>query len=404
MTCALRSAVVLCLVLGAGEAFAQPPIAPAEPSTPARMQAGPLEVRPAIILRDIGWDSNVFNQAGRQEGDYTATVGAKVDASLRKSHVIGTYSSFYEYLFFKEFQSERGSNRGSEGRIDVVFGRIRPYALGGISSSHDRPNAEIDRRAGRLQTQGGFGVIAAAFSRTALNASFRRLAVEYDDDETFRGVRLADELNGHVDTISLGADIDVSPLTTVSVHGEHAAERFTLSPDRDADSYRAGVTATFNPLALISGRATLAYRAFRPLNAAVRDFSGLTAAVALAYAYRDQSRIALNFDRDLRHSFSEQMPYYISTGGRVTFTQRLAWKLDGQAVVGAERIAYEPRLDAPGVPGDHDRVRVYGGGVGYELREGARLGLNFDRTTRSSPAPDREFSRDRVYGSVTYGF
>ncbi len=398
-----KTAGVVLLALSAGTAWAQPPIAPAEPSAPARVQVGPFEVRPTLIVRDIGWDSNVFNQSTQEEGDFSATFGAKVDLGLRKSRVIANYSSFYEYLFFKEFASERGSNRGAEGRVDVVFGRIRPYFLAGIVSSHDRPTAEIDRRARRQNAQVGFGVIAAAFSRTAVTVGYRRQAIDFAEDEAFRGINLANELNGHTDTYSYGVEVQATPLTTLTAHGEYLTERFTLSPDRDANSYAVGVTATLHPLALISGRATIGLRAFRPINTFEPDFTGLTANIAVAYNLRDESRIEIALDRNVRHSLFEDMPYYVSTGGRVAYTQRLTRVLDGQVVLAAERLAYEARLGA-GTGGERDRLRTIGGGVGFQLREGARLGINLDHTTRSSPVAVREFSRSRLYGTVTYGF
>jgi Putative beta-barrel porin 2 len=405
MTLMLRSlASVLLCGLSATAVSAQPPIVPAEQATPARVQVGPFEIRPTVIMRDIGWDSNVFNQSTDEQGDFTATMGAKVDASVRRSRVIGSYSTFYEYLFFKESESERGSNRGTEGRVDVIFGRLRPYFLAGVINSHDRPNAEIDRRARRQQGQMGFGLIAAALSRTTVTAGYRRQSIDYAEDEAFRGVKLADELNGQTDTFSYGADVEVTPLTTLSVHGEHLLERFTLSPDRDANSFAAGVSATLNALALISGRATIGFRAFRPLNAFEPDFTGLTANVAVAYAFHDVSRLEVGLDRNLRHSFFEDTPYYVSTGARVAYTQRLTPVVDGRVLLSLERIAYDPRLDAADPVKERDHLRTFGVGAGFLLGEGARLGINFDHTTRSSPAPDREFSRGRLYATVTYGF
>ena len=58
------------------------------------------------------------------------------------------------------------------------------------------------------------------------------------------------------------------------------------------------------------------------------DYTGLTAASSLAYSFHDQSRIALTIDRDVRYSFIEETPYYVGTGGRVTFTQHLFRNID----------------------------------------------------------------------------
>jgi hypothetical protein len=391
------------LIAGVGSAAAQTPTVPAEPATPPRVQAGPFSVRPVLVLRDVGIDSNVFNEADQPQRDFTATVGARVDVGMRLSRIQGTYTSFYEYMYFRTFSSERGSNRGIEGRVDAPLGRFRPYFAAGLTSSNDRPSAEIDTRAHRRQSHAAAGVIVAAASRTSVTVGYRHTGVQYDGAEEFRGVNLSEELNGESDTVTIGADLTLTPLTTLSVNGERIEERFDTAPARDADSYRFGLTATMQPLALISGRASLGVRAFRPLTGVLPDFTGLTAAIAVGYSFRDDLRLNVTLDRDLRYSYSELTPYYVSTGSQVTLTKQVLGNLDVQGFVGFERIAYEARLDA-GIDADRDRVRTMGGGVGYRLINGARLGINLDHTTRSAAAADREYSRARLYSTLTYGF
>ena len=399
------TAAVTAFLIAVAPAAAQTSAPPPEPATPARVQLGPLALRPQLILRDVGYDSNVFNESDQPKSDFGATVGAKLDMTAHLPRVQGTYTSFYEYMYFKTYESERGSNRGVEGRADVLLGRLRPYFAAGITNSHERPTAEIDARAERQQTHTAFGATVAAFSRTALNVGYRHSTLAFADDETFRGVNLSDELNGRADSLTFGADMELTPLTTVSITGERLQERFDSSSERDANSYRVGVTATLQPLALISGRASVGVRAFRPLSPQVEEFTGLTAAIAIGYTLPKDTRLNVSIDRDLRYSFEQLTPYYISTGGRVSVTKRLMGSLDAQGFAGFERINYEARLDAPELADvGTDAVRLFGVGVGYRLGDGARLAINFDHTTRSSPSPDREYARGRVYTTLNYGF
>jgi Putative beta-barrel porin 2 len=322
---------------------------------------------------------------------------------MRMPRLQGTYTSFYEYMYFKTHAGERGSNRGVDGRIDAPLGRFRPFFTAGITTWNDRPTAEIDTRAHRLQSRLGTGVAIAAFSRTTLNVGYRHTGIEYDGQEVFRGINLSEELNGNSDSVTFGAEMVLTPLTTIALSGEHVQDRFDTAPERDANSYRVGMTATMQPLALISGHASLGIRAFRPLTGELRDFTGLIAEIAVGYSFRDDLRLNVTLDRDLRYSFSELTPYYISTGGRATITKQVLGNLDVQAFAGLERIAYQARVGA-GATGDTDSVRTIGGGVGYRLINGARLGFNIDRVSRSSPAPDHEYARARLYSTLTYGF
>lgn len=396
--------LVVSAVLGLpGAAGAQTYPAPPDPAENARVRMGPVSIRPTLIIRDVGVDSNVFNESGIPQQDFSATAGAKVDMGMRLNRMLATYTSTYEYMYFQKFKSERGSNRGSEGRVDFLLGRLRPHAFASLLDSHERPNTEIDARAHRRQSGYGAGVGVLLFAHTSLTAGYRRSAATYSDDEFFDGVRLADALNTDTETVTGGLEFELTPLTSLSFNVERSEDRFKRTPSRDAETLRYGATVTFHPGALISGRAQLAYRDFQPRSTEIPEMSGLAAAVALSYAFRDQTRLAVTFDHDIRYSFADLTPYYLSTAGRLTVTQRVFGPLDVQVVGGADRLAYEPRADASDAARG-DTLRTLGGGIGYRLGDNSRLGLNIEHTERSSPVEERRYTRRRIFGSLTYGF
>jgi hypothetical protein len=399
--------VVALAILSSGlcpaTARAQTDPAPAEPEREARIRIGPVFMRPTFILRDVGVDSNVFNENGDVQQDFSATTGAKLDTWLRMNRVIATFATTYEYVYFKEFKSERGSNRDADGRVDFLLGRLRPFAFASVADSHERPNSEIDARARRRATRYGGGAGLLLFAHTSLTASYRRSAATYSDDEVFGGVALADALNTETETITGGVDLELTPLTSVSFDVEQVKDRFPRSPHRDADTRRYGATVTFDPAALISGRATIAYRDYQPRSSDIPEMDGIAASVAVAYSFRDQLRLALSLDHDIRYSFADVTPYYLSTAGRLTVTQRIHGPVDVQVVGGGDRLRYEPRAEA-GVEARADTLRILGGGIGYRLGDNSRIAVNIEHTERSSPVEERRYTRRRIFGSLTYGF
>lgn len=396
----VAAALILALPIAlSAQTYPEPP----DPAENARVQMGPFSVRPTLIIRDVGIDSNVFNASGIPQEDFSFTGGARVDVGVRLNRILATYSSSYEYMYFQKFKSERGSNRGSNGRVDFLLGRLRPFLVGSLIDSHERPNAEIDARAHRRETGYGAGAGLLLFTHTTLNGSYRRSISTYADDEYFSGVLLADALNTESETLEGSLEFELTALTSLALNVGRTEDHFRRSPDRDADTRRYGVTLTFEPAALISGRAQIAYRQFNPQSAEIPDMSGMAVAVALTSSFRDLTRVVVNLDHDIRYSFADLTPYYLSTAARTTFTQRIVGPFDVQAVAGAERLVYEPRADAPNAA-HRDRLRTLGGGVGYQLAENSRLGLNVEHIERSSPIEQRRYSRRRIYGSLTYGF
>jgi hypothetical protein len=376
---------------------------PPNPAEDARLQFGPLAVRPTLIIRDIGIDSNVFNASGAAQEDFSFTAGAKVDIGMRLNRMQATYSSGYEYMYFQKFRSERGSNRASNGRVDFLLGRFRPHVSGSVVDSHERPNAEIDARAHRREVGYGAGAGLLLFTRTMLTGSYRYSTSTYADDEFYSGVMLADTLNAESETMEGSVEFELTPLTSLAVNVTRIADHFLRSPERDAETRRYGVTLTFDPAALVSGRAQIAYRQFDPHDVLILNKSGLAAAVALSSSFRDRTRIVVNFDHDIRYSYSDLTPYYLSTAVRATVTQHMVGPVDLQVAGGAERLTYEPRADAPNAA-RADSLRTFGGGVGYSLSDNSRLALNLEHARRFSPIDARRYTRRRLYGSVTYGF
>jgi hypothetical protein len=114
-------------------------------------------------------------------------------------------------------------------------------------------------------------------------------------------------------------------------------------------------------------------------------------------------RVAVNLDHDIRYSFADLTPYYLSTAARVNLTQRIHGPLDVQLLAGGDRLRYEPRADV-GTLARADRLRVFGGGIGYRLGDTSRISVNIEHTERSSPVQERRYTRRRIFGSLTYGF
>ncbi len=161
----LSVGMALGMARGAG---AQTYPAPPDPVENARVRMGPVALRPTLIIRDVGVDSNVFNESGTPQEDFGAIIGGKLDVGLRLNRMVATYTSTYEYMYFQKFESERGSNRGSEARVDFLLGRLRPHVFGSVLDSHERPNNEIDARAHRRQTGYGAGFGLLMFAHTSL--------------------------------------------------------------------------------------------------------------------------------------------------------------------------------------------------------------------------------------------
>ena len=120
-----------------------------------------------------------------------------------------------------------------------------------------------------------------------------------------------------------GAQVELTPLTTFLVDVEAGEDRFVLSPERDADTYKVMPGFKFKPFALINGElGPRLPRSSRPSSPLVPDYGGVIAQVDLGYTLR-ATRFDGEFNRDITYSFETIEPYYLQTDWGLSVTQKI---------------------------------------------------------------------------------
>ncbi len=161
---------------------------------------------------------------------------------------------------------------------------------------------------------------------------------------------------------------------------------------------------SFDPAAVLKGSASIGYTQYTPESADLPGYSGPIASVGLTYTLLGSTRLAGNITRGVEFSYDSDQPYYVLTGATASIEQQIFGPVDLVARIGAEGLEYRSRVGASvSAPDRTDRVRSYGGGVGYRMGRVFRLGFNIDQERRTSVVPDRQYEGLRSGTSITYG-
>ncbi len=398
-------ALLLTMLCGAlaTPARAQDPLPP-DPVRAGSMNIGPVALTPRLELRDVGLDSNVFNESEGAREDYTATIRPMLDAGMRFGIGRLVSRSWMDLVYFHEQTGERSVNRFGEVRTELRFSRFIPYASVSGLDTRERPNSEIDLRADRSVLTTAAGAAFAVLPSTAIVAGVQRQTTTFDAGQRFRGVDLSRQLDSRRNTVDAGLRFALTSLTTLLLTGSVEQQEFPLSPDRNSDSTRVAARFEFDPTALISGNASVGYRRFSPVSSDLEAFEGIVSQVTARYTLQNRTIISVRFARDVEYSFEEEQPYYLSTGGILTVTQRIGGPFDVQVVGGLERLRYRRLLGTPGEEDAADTTSTAAAGVGYWIGEGTRFGVSVEFTKREAQRSDRSYERRRILGAVTYGF
>ena len=366
---------------------------------PGAIVYGPLTLAPSLVIKDIGVDDNVFNEAVDPKSDFTLTLTPRTSVGFRARRLRLTYVTAVDYVYYETYASERGTNVTSEVRVDVDLGRLRPYASLAGANTRNRLNTEVDARARHHDQSYTAGLTLRVASRTNVLLNARRGRIEYQPDATFRGISLQDSFNGRMERIEGGLGIDVTPITTFSVVAQREQQRFDLSPSRNSNSWRVSPTLTFSPTGLLTGTASFGYRHFDAVDP-LPDYSGFVASATIGATIYGRHQVQATYLRDVQYSYDPSTPYFVANGGGVTWTTIVAGPFDVRGTVGRNLMQYRGEVGGAGT----DTSTTYGGGIGYRFSEHARLGVNAEWVERNSArSPDREYRNRRIFASLTWG-
>ena len=375
---------------------------PEDPSELAQFQFGPIRFTPVLLVRNFGLDTNVFNQAAEAERDFTASIGPGADYWVRlgRGRLLG--KTALEYNYFQEFKTERSFSTMNEVRVELPLNRIVPFFEGAYDNRRRRPDYEIDLRTRYETAKIGGGIDLRASSRTTFRFEADESRLRFDEESSYEGADLGDELDRRSRLYRFSVRRALTPLTTFVVQTERQEDRFDVSTERDADSYRIFPGLELDPRALIGGRGFVGYRAFRTHDADVPDYDGVVALVEAVYTLRS-TRFGVAVQRDIWYSYEVAEPYFIVNDTTLEVIQRVTSNWETVGRVGRQLLNYQ-RRESFG-PGDRtDTVWRVGGGVGRRVGRTARIGFDVDRIRRDSPElPERSYEGWRIGGSLIYG-
>lgn len=373
------------------------------------MHAGPFYITPAFTVRELGVDTNVFNEVDDPKLDFTFTVVPRVEVAVPVGHrLLLKTTSGAELVYYKEYSSERSVNPRFGALVELYLNRITLFAEPTFVRTRQRPNFEIDARSLRTENAFSGGVRLHYSPKLSFEVGVRQTVLDYAGDEVYNNVRLQETLNRESTAVFSAVRHALTPLTTLILKGERTEERFEFSPDRDSDTLRITPGVEFKPHALISGTAYVGVRRFETTSEALEDFNGLVAAATLSYTLLGQTAFIFSADRDVTYSYERFQPYFVVDGYGVTVRHRLPGRFD--VMVGGQRHKYSYRdLFVPRAPElGEDRVdttRNFSGSIGYNLGTDTRIGFGVSHWRRQSNSGRfRDYDGLRIGTTITYGF
>jgi hypothetical protein len=381
----------------------------------ARMHVGVFYFTPTVQLKELGWDTNVFNTSGQQKSDFMFTLAPKIDLWVpfaRRALVRTTVAS--DLVWYAKYETERSVDPQFTVRGEAYLHRLTLFAEDGYLNTRQRPNFEIDLRSRHLENDLTAGAELRLTSKFSVEVAARRALTRYQADAFFNGTSLQQTLNRDTDGFRVVARHRATPLTTIALRYEDLRDRFPYADTRDSDSYRLMPGVEFKPRALISGTAYVGYRGFNPKNpSALPEFSGLVSQIGLSYTLLGSTTFGVSYRRDLTYSYEALQPFFVDDSVGSSVRRALGRRFDVLVSIDRHRYDYRDLLvqmaaestPSARVPERIDTTWNYGGSIGYRFGRAGRIGFGVSYYDRKSTTRNfRAYNGLRSGTTITYGF
>jgi hypothetical protein len=381
-----------------------------------KWRIGPFRIFPTLVLRNIGYDNNVYraSELGNPVGDYTFTLSLPITTHLLfRDWVILSFRTVPEYVFFLEEERERSFNISYSPSIKMRL--LKRFVLSGsyfYRQARVRASSEIDYRVNetRKETSGQIFYETERGTSVGFTAMYRDL--KYQDIQAPElSIFYSRRLNR---TEQFGQLEFYYPVFTDSFFfanfglGEHNFD-YPESKFKDSYSYNIYTGLQFPLLGRIRGVLSIGYKILEPYRSKKKSFSGPVGNVRVDYRLRRFTVRAL-YQRDCVFSFWTDNVFYIedSYGAGLSFYMNQYIRLDYDFIYSN---SYYPEPETIRLPDEsyqelnrEDDYISHRVGIVIRVYRSTGIGLMVTFWERDSNFPF--FSREQLFigGYLTYDF
>lgn len=373
-----------------------------EPTTGV-LRLGPVVFAPGVTVREIGWDSNVFDEPDEDspKEDWVASVQPDISGFTRLRFVRLSGYAGADLTYYRTNESERSIGHSARGRVDFLLSRIRPFIGGGVTETRTRPNGEIDTRADRHDEEVSFGLAFDLSATSLVYGSAYRARNEFEN-ALEDGVDLGQALTREANNYQVGLKTDLTPLLSMQLYGGFQEDLFDELPSRNSESRMATAIFRFAPEAVVTGVVQLGYRDQTFVDPSLKPYKGMVGLAGITYPFLEIGHFSFAFNRGIEYSFDVADAYFLEQTWTLGYTHRLFGEVDAGVRGSRSSFTYDARETQPART---DTLDTVGASLGYNLRNRTRVALNYEIARRRSPEfADRTYERRRVYLSWLFAF
>jgi len=381
-----------------------------------KWRIGPFRIFPQILLRNVGYDNNVYRQPDYLNpiGDYTFTIGLPITAHLLvRDWMILSFTTTPEYVFFVQQERERSFNYNYRPAIKMLV--LKRLTLSGsylYQKGRVRATSEFNDRVGETRNETQAQIFYETERRTSFGFTGTLRDLKYEDaEQPGLQVSYSRNLNRTERIGQLELYYQVFTDSFFFVNWGYADYDFEYPETQWRNSYSYAIYSglQFPLLGRIRGVLSLGYKILEPYKSKRQSFSGLVGNVRLEYRLK-RFNFRLLYDRNTEFSYWTNNVFYLedSYGAGISFYMNQFIRLDYDF---AYRDSFYPEPETVRLPDESyqeinrkDKYTSHSIGIIFRVFRNVGIGLRTTYWERDSNFIYYNRNQLFVGGSVTYEF
>jgi hypothetical protein len=385
----------------------------AEPEDiPGNIHIGQLKIHPDLSVKE-GYTDNIFREADSEKGSAITTVSPGILFQLPiKRHFLQMDYRADLIEASKHHDVYDTDSHFANLLLNLDFNRLNLLMGDNWAKDSTPPDFENDTRNDYYQNRAFFEASYRLPGRYKVKAFYTN---EFRDFDDYREIGQSNpELDNYMQN-ETGVALYYRFLPLTSVLLEYAFTTINNKdinlPDTDSDSHRIWLGLSWEPTAKINGAIKGGY-VTRDYDEAGDDWDGFGMEGDLKYNYSSFTSFSFKGFRKLLDASVTQMApggvagdygtYYVSTGGILSASRKLNYKLSASAEISYFHDDYQERGAMPDERRD-DRVG-FGVGLDYRIQDWLGCGLKYNYEDNDSNVEAEEYRENRVFATISLIF
>lgn len=370
----------------------------------AAWKIGPFRLQPAIMIKDAGYDSNIYYHP-EAVSDFWLTAGpaGNLYFLVKKRLIVHVFES-PQYVFFWKTERERTWNNYFNGDVSLSFNKLLLTFGGRYNDARERWNYEIDIRPRRKERAASVSLLYQKSSKLSFEGQARRIDYDYESIE-YNGHNIGERLSHRADYLSGILYYALNPRIRYFIEGELGRFDFK-DPDSPGDAHSQGIYNgfDFSPSGRIRGRIKIGHKKFDTLNPELPDYRGMVGEGSVSLLFGKSLLFRTSFRRDVNFSIWSRSAYFVEkswSAGPSFYLFRRKFRVD--YTFSRVRNDY-PIPEYAGADPRRDDYTLNSVAVYYRIGKTAGLGLTAGSWTRKVNVFNWDAKRKFIGLNLTYDF